>query len=111
MGAIALAITIGLAGFASPARADESNVQIVESFNKSGDATRNPNNPSEKKKREIMFFMGIPLLIMLITTAALGIAMGIYGKKVFLAHMVLASLSLCLAVVHAVVGLVWFFPF
>lgn len=92
------------------AHAAESNLQIVESFNQ-GDKVQNPNDPGSKRKREIMFIMGIPLLVMLISTAVLGIAMGVFGKKVFLAHMVLASLSLCLAVVHAIVGLVWFFPF
>jgi hypothetical protein len=92
------------------ARADESGLQIVESFNKGGDI-KNPNDPDTKKKQEIMFVMGIPLLIMLIATAVLGIAMGVFGKKVFVAHLVIASLSLCLAVVHAIVGLVWFFPF
>lgn len=93
-----------------PAHADESSLQIVESFNKGG-KIENPNDPNAKRKQEIMFIMGIPLLIMLISTAILGIAMGVFGKKVFVAHMVLASLSLCLAVVHAIVGLVWFFPF
>ena len=90
--------------------ADESSLQIVESFNKNGDI-QNPNDPSAKRKKEIMFIMGIPLLIMLIATAALGIAMGVFGRKVFVAHMVLASLSLCLAIAHAIVGIVWFFPF
>ena len=93
------------------AMAEQSNLQIVESFNKGGDNVQNPNDPSEKRKKEIMFIMGIPLLLMLIATAILGISMGVFGKKVFLAHMVVASLSLCLAIVHAIVGLVWFFPF
>lgn len=92
------------------ARADESSLQIVESFTKNGDI-KNPNDPDTKRKQEIMFIMGVPLLIMLIVTAILGIAMGVFGKKVFVAHMVIASLALCLAVVHAIVGLVWFFPF
>ena len=112
------AIRIMLAAFvfmAAPvffplAHADESSLQIVESFNKNGNI-QNPNDPTAKRKQEIMFIMGIPLLIMLITTAVLGIAMGVFGKKVFVAHMVIASLSLCLAIAHAIVGLVWFFPF
>ena len=96
--------------FFTLAHADESGLQIVESFNKGGNI-QNPNDPTAKRKQEIMFVMGIPLLIMLIATAILGIAMGVFGKKLFLAHMVVASLSLCLAIVHAIVGLVWFFPF
>ncbi len=111
MGILLFALSFGLPVYVQSAHADESSLQIVESFNKSGDETKNPNDPSEKRKREIMFYMGIPLLVMLITTAALGIAVGVYGKKLFLAHMVIASLSLCLAVAHAIVGIVWFFPF
>ena len=65
----------------------------------------------EKKKRLIMFFLGVPLLILLFTTGALGIAMGVYGKQVFVAHMICAGLSMTLALGHAVVGIVWFYPF
>jgi len=65
----------------------------------------------EKKKRLIMFFLGVPLLILLFATGALGIAMGVYGKQVFVAHMVCAGLSMTLALGHAVVGIVWFYPF
>lgn len=107
---LAAFVLMALPAFVHPAKADESSLQIVESFNKGGNI-QNPNDPTVKHKQEIMFIMGIPLLVMLIATAVLGIAMGVFGKKVFVAHMVLASLSLCLAVVHAIVGLVWFFPF
>lgn len=65
----------------------------------------------DRTKRIVMFVMGVPLLLLLIATAALGVAMGIYGKPVFVAHMVCAGLSLTLAAAHAVVGLVWFYPF
>jgi len=47
----------------------------------------------------------------LLSTAALGIAMGVYGKPVYLAHMICAGLTVTLAVVHVIVGLVWFRPF
>ena len=58
-----------------------------------------------------MFVMGVPLLILLLVTGALGIAMGVYGKQVFVAHMVFAGLTMTLALAHAVVGIVWFYPF
>ena len=58
-----------------------------------------------------MFALGAPLLMLLLITAGLGIAMGLYGKQVYVAHMIFAGLSLTLAIVHAVVGLVWFRPF
>jgi len=66
---------------------------------------------SDQRKRLIMFLMGVPLLLLLIATAVLGVALGVYGKQVFVAHMVCAGLSLTLAMAHAVVGLVWFYPF
>ncbi len=65
----------------------------------------------DKTKRLIMFLLAVPLLLLLIATVALGVAMGIYGKQVFLPHMICAGLSLTLALAHAVVGIVWFFPF
>ncbi len=65
----------------------------------------------DQRKRLIMFIMGIPLLLFIVTTVSLGVAMVIYGKKVFVAHMVFAGLSLTLAMGHAVVGVVWFNPF
>lgn len=65
----------------------------------------------DETKRLVMFFLGVPLLILLIATVILGIAMGVYGKQVFLPHMICAGLSMTLALGHAVVGLVWFYPF
>jgi hypothetical protein len=65
----------------------------------------------DETKRLVMFFLGVPLLILLIATVALGIAMGVYGKQVFLPHMICAGLSVTLALGHAVVGIVWFYPF
>lgn len=65
----------------------------------------------DQRKRLIMFIMGIPLLIFILITVSLGVAMVVYGKNVFVAHMIFAGLSLTLAMGHAVVGVVWFNPF
>ena len=40
----------------------------------------------------------------------LGISMGLYGKDLFLPHLIFAGLSITLAIAHAIVGLVWFRP-
>ncbi|KAF0190645.1 MAG: hypothetical protein FD165_2547 [Gammaproteobacteria bacterium] len=66
---------------------------------------------SDKKKHTILFAMGIALLIFIITTAVLGISMVLFGKQVFVAHMIFAGFSVFLAIAHAVVAIVWFFPF
>lgn len=65
----------------------------------------------DQKKRLIMFFMGVPLLVFILVTAGLGIALGVYGKRVYVPHMICAGLSVTLAIAHAVVGIVWFYPF
>lgn len=66
---------------------------------------------SKQEKHQILFFMGAVLLILVFVTAGLGIAMGIYGKPVFVPHMVFAGLTATLALVHAIVAMVWFYPF
>ncbi len=66
---------------------------------------------NDHNKRMIMFALAVPLFILLLTTAGLGIATGVYGKKLFIPHMIFAGLSVTLALAHAIVGIVWFYPF
>lgn len=66
---------------------------------------------SDERKHQIMFVMGFVLLITIITAALLGVSMVVFGKQVFLAHMIFAGISVFLAIVHAVTAIVWFFPF
>jgi hypothetical protein len=101
----ALAPTPALAG-APP----ENGARVLQSFEKSAPAAA-PADAGDVTRRWVMFGLGIPLLLLILATAGLGIAMGIYGKPVYLAHMICASLTVTLAVVHAIVGLVWFRPF
>ena len=71
-----------------------------------GDAFEVP----ERQKHLILFIMGAALLVFLSVTVALGVAMALYGKRVFVPHMIFAGFSLTLAIVHSVVAVVWFFP-
>jgi pheromone shutdown protein TraB len=64
-----------------------------------------------KRKQRILFLMGLLLLLTLFTTLALGLAMALYNKPVFVAHMVFAGITATLALAHAVVAVVWFYPF
>ena len=66
---------------------------------------------SDHRKHQIMFMLGVPLIILLLITGALGIAMGMYGKPLFVVHMISAGLTITLAIAHVIVGIVWFFPF
>ena len=64
-----------------------------------------------KRKHQILFLMGISLLVLLFITGTLGVAMVAFDKEVFVAHMIFAGLSLTLATVHAVTSIVWFWPY
>lgn len=85
--------------------------EVLKGFIEKQDETHGVKEIAEKRKHQIMFYMGFALLIGVLVTAGLGIAMAIYGKEVFLAHMLSAGFSVFLAVAHAVTAVVWFFPF
>ena len=87
----------------------DSSIQVIEAFNKA-DAERGKHEISDKRKQQIMFLMGITLLVFIITTVSLGVAMVVFAKPVFVAHMIFAGFSLTLAIAHAIVAIVWFFP-
>ena len=94
----------------APAGGGDTPAQVMEAFNK-GDNDKPINRGiSNHRKEQIMFGMGIALLIFIITTVTLGIAMVVFAKPVFVAHMIFAGFSLTLAIAHAIVAIVWFFP-
>jgi len=91
--------------------AEQGSASVIQSFASDKSAKSELVAIEDKTKHLVMFIMGVPLLILLLATAALGVAMGVYGKQVFVPHMICAGLSLTLALGHAVVGIVWFYPF
>lgn len=93
-----------------PAYADEKS-EIIEGFIAHQSQEHGVKAVSDHRRHQILFVMGALLLTGIITTASLGVAMGIFGKEVFLAHMVSAGLTVFLAAAHAVAAMVWFFPF
>ena len=102
----------GAGVFAAGGSPEINGVQVLEAFDKSQlQKVDSAANIDDKKKHFIMFLLGIPLLLLLLTTGAVGIAMGLFGKPLFLVHMILAGLTMTLALVHVIVGLVWFYPF
>ncbi len=70
-----------------------------------------PRAISTKQKHTILFFMGSSLLLLVLTTAVLGISMAMYGKQVFMWHMISAGLTVTLALAHGITAVVWFSPF
>ena len=110
-------LTIMLLNFVAPiARAADippkgDSVQMMEAFERNAKQAEDTNVLSDHKKHVIMFLLGVPLLILVLITGALGIAMVVYGKQVFMLHMIFAGLTVTLALAHLVTGLVWFYPF
>lgn len=98
-------------GGEAPAAETVPETQVMHAFTQQaregGDVFAVP----ERQKHLIMFIMGAALLVFLIVTVVLGVAMALYGKRVFIPHMIFAGFSLTLAIVHSVVAVVWFFPF
>jgi hypothetical protein len=90
-------------------RGDSS--KVMEAFEQQASQIKTDRPSTIQKKHLTMFLLGVPLLILLVITGALGIAMGIYGKRVFVLHMISAGLTITLAFVHAIVGVIWFYPF
>ncbi len=65
---------------------------------------------STNRKHQILFWMGGALLCLIFLAAGFGVAMGIFGKDVFVWHVLTAGLATTLAIVHAVTAFVWFYP-
>jgi hypothetical protein len=99
-----------LADSAQPAA--PTGPQILEQFGRQ--QPQRPAGPTviaEHERQVIMFSIGSVLLLLLIGTASVGIAVAAFGKPLFLVHMILAGLTVTVALIHVVVGVVWFFPF
>lgn len=65
----------------------------------------------QRFQHQVMFVMGVTLLLFVLLTAGFGVAMAMLGKDVFLAHMICAGISVFLTIAHSVVAIVWFYPF
>jgi|GEM_PF-452587 len=92
---------------------DSSNgIALLEDFDRQQNQRVNgASQLTDHFKRVIMFSMSLPLFLLLLITGGLGIATGVYGKKLYIPHMVSAGLTVTLALAHAIAGIVWFFPF
>ena len=92
--------------------APSNGLQVLEDFSR-----QQPQRPArataiaDHERQVIMFTIGSVLLLLLISTASVGIAVAVFGKPLFLVHMILAGLTVTMAIVHVIVGVVWFFPF
>ena len=62
-------------------------------------------------KHQILFIMGVILILLILLTAGFGMAMALHGKDVFIPHTIFAGATVFLAIAHAVTSIVWFFPY
>ncbi len=91
---------------------DANGIQLMEKFErKQAEKSDGVMPVDDHGKHEIMFYMGIPLIILLLVTGGIGIAVGVYGKPLFMVHIILAGLTVTLAIAHVIVGIAWFNPF
>ncbi|MDH5231811.1 MAG: hypothetical protein OEZ58_05795 [Gammaproteobacteria bacterium] len=91
---------------------DSDNISVIQSFANQPEILGATDSFDEiRDQHKILFYMGVVLLILIFTTAGLGLAMVMKGKQVFVAHMISASATVFLALAHSVVAVVWFFPF
>ena len=89
-----------------------NGVELLKQFDaQQNERVKGASALTDQNKRVIMFSMSLPLFILLLITGGLGIATGVYGKKLYIPHMIFAGLTVTLALAHAIAGIVWFFPF
>lgn len=106
-----LSIMSVVPAYAQDAPPAGDSAKILQEFNAQNRSDIRDKAIPLKEKQQIMFLLGVAVIVLVIITGGLGLAMGIFGKPVFVPHMVFAAFSVTMAIVHAIVGLVWFYPF
>jgi len=107
MAPAAFSASTGVADFSSGTHTSAETV--MQQFG--GDDEVSPQRKIDlERKHQILFLMGITLLVLLLITGTLGIAMVAFDKDVFLPHMIFAGMSLTLAIVHSATAIAWFWP-
>jgi len=109
--AISLSFLTMLPAYAQDAPPADNGALILHEFNEQNRSDIRAKAIPLKEKQQIMFLLGLGVILLVIVTGGLGLAMGVFGKPLFVAHMLFAALSITLAIAHAIVGLVWFYPF
>ncbi len=104
-------VIVPAALFFPPVSLANESASVLKPFMESAVGDLGESFDETRERREILFIMGVVLLVLIFATASLGIAMAVKGKQVFVAHMVTAGCTVFLAVAHAVASIVWFFPY
>jgi len=89
----------------------ESQSEVIGAFTGIDEVAQDVQDAENEFRHKLLFAMGATLLIFVFATAYFGLAMGLFGKQVFVPHMICAGITVFLAMAHSVVAVVWFFPF
>lgn len=106
-----LLLIVSPLALAQEQQADDDSLEVMEIFKQDAMEKHAETELSDETKHKILFYMGIALLVLLCTTAYLGVSMVVFNQEVFVKHMISAGLTVTLGLAHAVVAIVWFFPF
>lgn len=107
----ALFIGLGAAQAQEQSSSGDDSLQVMQTFNQQAIEEAERYELTDEEKHQILFFMGVVLLILLCATAYLGVSMVVFNKELFVPHMITAGLTVTLGIAHAVAAVVWFFPF
>ncbi|MDH5300287.1 MAG: hypothetical protein OEW58_02865 [Gammaproteobacteria bacterium] len=98
--------------FFAPASVTASDeTRVMQSFNAAANASDVASFDETREQHEVLFIMGVILLVLIFLTAGFGLAMVLSDKKVFVYHMIFAGATVFLSLAHAVAAVVWFFPY
>ena len=112
MRSVLLRMLVVLCLLCSPAILFANSSAVMGSFNKNVMTSAEAQLvEKDSGKHQILFIMGVILLLLIFLTAGFGMAMALHGKDVFVPHMIFAGGTVFLADAHAVTSIVWFFPY
>lgn len=94
---------------AAPSHSATSAEAVMQQFG-DGDEVSPQRKITTERKHQILFLMGVALLLLLLLTGGFGVAMIAFNKNVFVPHMIFAGLSITLAIVHSATAIAWFWP-
>ena len=89
----------------------DSSIRIMTDVNKDLALLDVDSFDERREQHKVLFYMGVLLLLFVLLTAGFGVSMAMLGKEVFVPHMICAGITVFLSIAHAVVAVVWFFPF
>ena len=96
---------------ANVADAMNNSAMIMAEVNKERAVLDVDSFDERREQHKVLFYMGVLLLLFVLLTAGFGVSMAMLGKEVFVPHMICAGVTVFLSIAHAVVAVVWFFPF